>query len=117
MNNQAKFTDSSSLSGQFRLADTGNRLKCNFMDAMSNRVGTFTDEVMAVAAPVAPAVAGDPFGLLRFAHNGDSQLGTGLVRHSRVTLEFKRPDRAVKNAACTKSRSIMSMVQDVRGAS
>jgi len=103
MNNQAKFADSAagqalsnsgSLSGQFRLADTSNRLKCAFWDAMSSRVGTFTDEVQAVAAPVVP---NDPYGLLRFAHNGDSQLGTGQVRHGR--------------------RSIMSMVRDVRGVS
>src|SRR5580698_3728331 len=94
MNNQAKIeglaemrqsmSDPQSLSGQFRLADTSNRLKCLFWDAMNNKAGTADNEIEALA---------DPCGILRFPHNGDSQLGTGRLVQHRPTLEFKRPER------------------------
>lgn len=94
MNNQAKVTDLAekrqsmadpqSLSGQFRLADTSNRLKCLFWDAMHNSAGTAADEMETGA---------DPYGILRFPHNGDSPLGTGRIKQHHPTLEFKRPER------------------------
>jgi hypothetical protein len=99
MNNQAKITDLNerrlsksdpqSLSGQFRLADSDNRLKCLFWDAMNNSAGTANAALRASNASAARGADGqaagpvDPYGFLRFPHNGDSPLGTGLVRQER----------------------------------
>jgi hypothetical protein len=77
------------LSGQFRLADLDNRLKCVFFDAMHNSAGARLGLTGEMATLEKAAV--DPYGILRYAHNGDSLLGTGLIRRKRRAAELKRP--------------------------
>ncbi|MBU6454863.1 MAG: hypothetical protein KGS72_24050 [Cyanobacteria bacterium REEB67] len=84
------------LSGQFRLADLDKRFKCEFFDAMHNETVArpgLTGEMAVFAAGVSSGdkAAPDPYGILRYAHNGDSLLGTGLIRRKRRAAELKRP--------------------------
>jgi len=77
-------TDISTISGQFRLVDGDNRLKCLFWDGMHEKIRSGTLELETIE---------NIHGALHFPHNTDSQLGTGRIKAQRTTFEFKRPEK------------------------